>query len=232
MILHRKDANPKGLQHKEFSFKATGVRADGARGKFSGYGSVFDNMDENGEIVARGAFTKSLAEIKAAKKIIPALWQHRSAEPIGGFPDLSEDNFGLKVTDGFLLKDAVVKAAEAFALMEAEVVTGLSIGYFVRKSSFDEKTGVRTLLELDLVEISIVTFPANQLAQVSDVKSIVQSGKLPTLPEFEKFLCETGGFSKSQAIAIAGNGLRKLLRSESDSKSSVLDILNNFKLIP
>lgn len=225
--MHRKDAAPAGLKQKEFSFKASSVKEDGT---FSGYGSVFGNVDSYGEIVAPGAFAKSLALWAKSGRPVPALWQHRSGEPIGGFPTLSEDAYGLKFEDAFLvLEDPTAKRAYLF--MQKGIITGMSIGYYVRKSSYDEKTGIRTLTELDLVEISVVTFPANEAAQISDVKSTLEAGRLPTLPEFEKFLCETGGFSKSQATAIAGHGLSRLLRSESDSKNSVLDVLNKFSFV-
>lgn len=217
--MQRKDRAPAGLMHKEMAFKAS-VADDGT---FSGYGSVFGNVDSYGEIVAPGAFVKSLAALKQSGRVLPALWQHRSGEPIGGFKSMSEDAYGLKVEGFLVLEDPTAK--RAYLMMKAEVITGMSIGYFVRKSSYDEKTGIRTLLELDLVEISVVTFPANDAAQISDVKSTLQAGKLPTLPEFEKHLRDACGFSKSQATAIAGGGLSKLLRSESGGKSSVLDAL-------
>lgn len=224
--MKRKDATPTGLHHKEFGFKAD-VKDDG---KFSGYGSVFGNVDSYGEIVAPGAFAASLAAIKQAKRILPALWQHRSGEPIGGFDTMSEDSYGLKVEGFLVLEDPIAKRAHV--MMKAGIITGMSIGYYVRKSSYDEKTGIRTLLELDLVEISVVTFPANEAAQISDVKSIIASGKLPTLPEFEKFLREAG-FSKSHATAIAGKGLRSLIRSESDDEKAdaqVIELLDNFNI--
>lgn len=218
------------LERKEFAFKAGDVGDDGT---FTGYGSVFGNVDSGGDIVAKGAFAASLKAIKEAGDPLPALWQHNSREPIGGFDLLEEDDHGLKVS-GFLLKGEVTRAAEAYALMKRRIVKGLSIGYYVRKDSWDEKTGVRTLIELELVEISIVTFPMNEEATVDSVKSMertLKSGNLPTLPEFEKFLCEAG-FSNTQAKAIAGNGLRKLLdRREADGDTSdALGLLKGFSL--
>jgi uncharacterized protein len=144
------------------------------------------------------------------------LWQHRSGEPIGGSDVLRQDDHGLKV-GGWLLVNEVARAKEAHALMKAKVVTGLSIGYYVTDDSYNEKERIRTLKSLDLVEYSIVTFPANDQAQIDTVKSLLGKGKLPTLQEFEDFLRESG-FSKSQATAIAGKGLRELLRSESESE--------------
>ena len=218
------------LQHKQFAFKADAVNEDGT---FSGYGSVFGNVDSYREIVAPGAFADSIKAIAASGDPLPALWQHRSSEPIGGYNVLSEDARGLKV-EGFLLKDQIVRAAEAYVLMKRRVVKGLSIGYYVLEDSWNEKDRVRTLTKLDLQEISIVTFPANVEAQVDSVKSmdrIIKAGLVPSLAEFEGFLREAG-FSKTQATVIAGHGLKELLsRSESGGDNSeVLSALRNFNL--
>ena len=215
------------LKHKQFAFKAETVADDGT---FSGYGSVFGNVDSYREIVAAGAFKESLKLIKASGDPLPALWQHRSSEPIGGYDILEEDDRGLKVS-GWLLKDAIPRAAEAHALMKARVVKGLSIGYFVKGSTLDEKTGIRTLTDLDLQEISIVTFPANADAQIDEVKARLASGALPTLPEFEDILREAG-FSKTQAAVIANRGLKHLLdRSESGGETSdLLKALKGFQI--
>lgn len=215
------------LQHKNFAFKAGNVSDDGT---FDGYGSVFGNVDSYGEIVAPGAFTASLKLIKASGDPLPALWQHNSGQPIGGYDVLEEDERGLKVA-GWLLTKEIPLAAQAHALMKRRVVKGLSIGYYVEASTLDEKSGIRTLDRLDLQEISIVTFPANVEAQIEAVKSITKEGRLPTLKEFEMFLCEAG-FSRTQAKAVAGNGLRKLLdRCEADSKNSdVMEALKGFSL--
>jgi hypothetical protein len=103
--------------------------------------------------------------------------------------------------------------------MKAGAVTGLSIGYWVRESSFDEKTGIRTLTKLDLVEVSLVTFPANDDARVEAVKFKLAHGELPNIREFEKLLREAG-FSKTQAAVVANHGLPHLLRSESEGAAA------------
>lgn len=217
------------LQHKQFAFKADAVNDDGT---FSGYGSVFGNVDSYREIVAPGAFAESLAAIKASGDPLPALWQHQSSQPIGGYDVLAEDARGLKV-EGFLLKDHIVKAAEAYQLMKRRIVKGLSIGYYVLEDTWNEKDRIRTLTKLDLQEISIVTFPANAEAQIDSVKSmghIIKAGRLPSLPEFEDYLREAG-FSKSQATVIAGRGLKELLsRGEPGGETGeLLNVLQNFK---
>lgn len=227
--MKRKDTG--GMLHKQVAFKADVVNDNGT---FSGYGSVFGNVDSYKEIVAPGAFKSSLALIKDSGDPLPVLWQHNAGQPIGGYTALLEDERGLKV-DGFLLKDDVALAREAYALMKARVVKGLSIGYYVRADSYDEKTSIRTLTELDLREISVVTFPANEEAQVENVKHalrhMLDAGQLPSVKNFEDFLREAG-FSKSQAAAIAVHGLSKLHRGEPDGNKGVLELLSNFKLTP
>lgn len=196
------------LQHKQFAFKAQAVNDDGT---FSGYGSVFGNLDSYREIVAPGAFADSLKSIKESGDPLPALWQHNSYEPIGGYDVLEEDDHGLKV-QGWLMHEEVQRAREAYALMKRRVVKGMSIGYYVLADSYDEKERIRTLTKLELVEISIVTFPANPEAQVDAVKAKLLRGDLPTLREFEKVLREQG-YSKALAEKIAAGGYKQLLGS-------------------
>lgn len=225
--MHRKDAS---LKIRDFDLSVKAVDDDGL---FSGYGSVFGTVDSYKEVVAPGAFAASLAEIKAKGRPVPVLWQHRSGEPIGVYNALAEDGHGLKV-DGKLILE-VARAAEAHALMKAGAVSGLSIGYYVRDDSFDQKTGVRTLKQLELVEISLVTFPANDDARVDVIKSKLAHGSLPSLPEFEQLLREAG-FSKSQAAVIANRGLKHLLcRSESGGETAndikaLVDRISGFSL--
>lgn len=202
------------MQRKQFAFKADTVGDDGT---FSGYGSVFGNLDSYREVVAPGAFAESLKAIADSGDPLPALWQHRHDEPIGGYDVLAEDARGLKV-EGWLMVREIPLAAQAHALMKRRVVKGLSIGYYVLEDSWNEKDRIRTLVKIDLREISIVTFPANEEALVDDVKAKLCAGQLPSLKEFEKHLREAG-FSKTQAAAIANGGLSKLLRSESGDPS-------------
>lgn len=200
--MHRKDG--RGLKFRTFAFKASKVGDDG---RFSGYGSVFGVVDSYAEVVAKGAFAESLGEIAATGRTLPALWNHNSNEPIGGYSELAEDDHGLRV-DGFLLREEVTRAREVHALMKAGVISGLSIGYYVRESSYDEKTGIRTLKKIDLVEVSPVTFPANDEARIDTIKSKLAHGTFPTIREFEALLREQG-FSKSQAARIASAGYKQ-----------------------
>lgn len=209
-----------GHRVRDFDFAIKAVEQDGF---FSGYGSAFGIIDSYREIVAPGAFSASLAARAAKGRKLPALWQHRAYEPIGVYDQVAEDDTGLYV-EGRLLVDAVPRAKEAHALMRAGIVTGLSIGYYVEADSWNEKDRIRTLTQLDLQEVSIVTFPANDESRIDTVKARFAAGELPTLPEFERFLREAG-CSKSQAAAIASRGLRHLLRSDSGEGATAGEIL-------
>ena len=133
----------------------------------TGMGSVFGDLDSYRDIVLPGAFAKSIKEMKAADRVIPMLWQHRSDEPIGYWDSFKESEKGLELGGDFVLE--VEKAREAQALSKRKVVTGLSIGYTVPKggSEYDKEKNINFLSEIDLWEVSLVTFPAIDTAQPS-----------------------------------------------------------------
>lgn len=141
------------------------VKSLAADGTFAGYASVFGNIDSQRDIVLAGAFARS---IKTLAKPLQLLWQHQWESPIGAVSKMFEDARGLYI-EGKLLMD-VQQAREAYALLKAGIVRGLSIGYSVKRSKRDPDTGVRQLQEVDLWEISLVTLPANEAAQVTVVK--------------------------------------------------------------
>ena len=204
-----------------------------AKGTFSGYGSVFNVVDKGGDIVAPGAFAESLTKWQKSGRMVPMLWQHQTDQPIGGWPSLKEDDHGLFGDNAELWMEDAPYARLAYKGMSTKTITGLSIGYRVKDYSVNKETGIYTLQKLDLVEISVVTNPMNDDARVADVKSLLAAGRLPSHPEFEKFLREAG-FSKSQAAAVANGGLTKLSRGEPGSEISndILAALRGFTLTP
>lgn len=145
------------------------IKSLGNTGIFSGYASVFGFVDNHMDVIIPGAFKNSLAE-KSTGRDIKLLWQHDAAEPIGRFDTIREDEMGLYVEGQLLLE--VQRGREAYSLMKSGAISGLSIGYNVKDSSIEPSTGVRMISELDLFEISLVTFPANELAQVAEVKAM------------------------------------------------------------
>lgn len=204
------------LEHKTFQLE---LKEADKPGEFSGHLSVFGVMDQFRDIVMPGAFKKSLQSWRKKGRLPPLLWQHDAREPLGPFTSMKEDEKGLLV-EGRLLIDDLPRAKQAHALMKNDVVTGMSIGFVTVTETEDRENMARKLTEIDLWEGSIVTFPANPSAQIEQVKSIIETGKLPDLKTFERFLREAG-FSKSQAVAIASHGLSHLLRSDSESEATI-----------
>lgn len=201
------------LKHIQRPFEIKSLEQDGS---FAGYGSVFGNTDLYGDVVMPGAFSKSLAKWKAKGEFPPILWQHRSDQPIGPFTSMTEDEKGLFVEGQLLVKD-VQQAREAYALIKAKAIKGMSIGYDVDEDGFDYDAahGIMKLTAVNLWEISIATFPANTAATITDVKEICSGGELPTLRVFEGLLRDAG-FSRKQATDIAHRGFVPLLQREAD----------------
>ena len=137
-----------------------------ATGLFEGYASLFGVIDSGGDAVAPGAFADSLRRTGAAG--VKMLWQHKAEEPIGVWTRIVEDARGLKVEGRLDLE--VARAREALSLLRAGAVDGLSIGFRTKRAATDKSSGARRLLEVDLWEISIVTFPMLPQARVSVVK--------------------------------------------------------------
>lgn len=206
-------------------------------GEFSGYASVFDTVDWYGDVVRKGAFVESLAAWKEKDKLPPILWQHMTDQPIGPHLEMREDDVGLFVR-GRLLVDDIPKAREAHALLKNKVIGGMSIGFDVPEDgmSYDGKAQVWNLNRINLWENSLVTFPANQDAQVENVKTLLSSGTLPAPSDFEKFLREAG-FTRSAARHIASRGFTSLRDAglplrDAEEKAKTFDVsplLNIFK---
>lgn len=222
--LHTKSgAEARDLKHFERRFE---LKSIDEKGMFDGYLSVFGNVDSYGDVVMPGAFAKTLAKWKALDRLPPILWQHRSGEPIGPFLEMREDSVGLYVR-GQLLIDDVPRAREARALLKAKAINGMSIGYVSVVESYDKTTGVISLMEIDLWEGSIVTFPANQLAGVSGVKSEID--RIESLADAERWLRDAAGLSKSGATAFIGR-IKSLSGGRSESGDDVdADLLASLK---
>ena len=150
------------MKNKQRQFRMA-VKSLAEDGSFEGLLSPYNNVDDGGDLVEPGAFTKTLQE---NGNTIPALWQHKTDCPIGEL-SLEDRPDGLWCKGKLLLE--VPEATKAYLLMKAKIVKGLSIGYDTIKSQTVE--GVRRLKEIRLWEGSVVTFPMNTLAQVASVKA-------------------------------------------------------------
>lgn len=131
--------------------------------RISGYASVFGEVDQGGDIVQPGAYAASLAALARTGRRVKMLWQHDPAQPVGVWDEVREDAKGLWVS-GRILED-VARGREAAALIGAGAIDGLSIGYRTVRAQKDAE-GRRVLAQLDLWEVSLVTFPMQTTARV------------------------------------------------------------------
>jgi len=154
------------LPEREVKFAPVDLKQVEADGTFSGYASLFGEVDLGQDLVMPGAFRDSLAA--RGPQGVKLLFQHDPNEPIGVWLDLHEDARGL-FARGRLMPE-VTHAREVLSLMRAGALDGLSIGFRTVQGRTDPATGVRRLDKIDLWEISVVTFPMLPEARVSAVK--------------------------------------------------------------
>jgi len=195
--------------------------------EFSGYGAVFGNVDAYGDVIQPGAFADTLAAAQKSGQFPAMLLQHggwgmdaASMMPVGVWTGLSEDGHGLKVEGKLLDTSAGRDTYVALKATPRPAITGLSIGYVAKEWSARSKPEEprRTLKKVDLMEISLVTFPANQKARIASVKS----GDF-TEREFER-LMQDAGLSRSEARIVINQGF-KTLQAMQDAGSTELDEL-------
>jgi HK97 family phage prohead protease len=181
--------------------------------ELEGLGAVFRNKDLGGDIIAPGAFAKSLKQPKQAVR--PMLWMHKPDAVIGRWDSMREDDTGLVVKG--VLADTDL-GNEIHTLLKMEAVRGLSIGYSVEDFGYN-KEGARILKEIDLWEVSVVSMPMNPLATIQHVKSRLSAAGeyVPTIKEFESSL-RNAGCSRAVAKQIAFNA-----RNIRDQSKSAMD---------
>lgn len=179
------------------------LRATGDDGRVEGYGSVFGVRDAYDDVIAAGAFGASLAAHRAAGTMPAMLWQHNADEPIGVWLEMTEDARGLKVVGQLAL--ATEKGKAAHELLKLGALNGLSIGFVSKQWSYDRESEIRTLTEIELWEVSLVTFPANGAARVTNVKCAVDEIDSPK--SAERALREAG-MAKHDATAFVSRVMR------------------------
>lgn len=206
---------PGGREVRAFALH---IKAAGDDGTVEGYGSVFGVRDQYDDIIAAGAFAASLAEHRQAGTMPAMLWQHDAAQPIGIWTEMTEDARGLRIKGQLALDTA--RGKEAHALLKMGALNGLSIGFMSKQWAYDRETDVRTLTEIDLWEVSLVTFPANQAARVTNVKAAAETLVAPK--DAERILRDAG-FSKSEATAFVSRVMR-LGEERSDSAQSTAHV--------
>ena len=179
---------------------------------FDGYGAVFGNVDSYGDVIKTGAFSRYLADVKSGRTAWPMmLSQHGAAgltaedmTPIGVWTDLAEDGHGLRVKGQLADTPRGREVYELLRMQPRPALDGMSIGYIAKQWSPRTKPEEpkRTLTDIELVEISVVSRPANLLARVEGVKSIEAIAAM-SIREVEQFLCEFGMSQRQAKAAIA-----------------------------
>lgn len=184
---------------------------------FSGYGAVFGNVDSYGDVIQPGAFADTLSNAQKSGSWPAMLLQHGgmgvSADdmtPIGIWTGLSEDGHGLKVEGKFA---DTARGREAYALLKMQprpAIDGLSIGYIAKEWAQRSKPEEprRTLKKVELLEVSLVTFPANGKARVSAVKS------LDNERDTERWLMQDAGLSRREARIVINQGFKALFATQ------------------
>lgn len=192
-------------------------------GTFEGYGSVFGNKDLGNDVIERGAFLKSLKRRKPQN--VKLLYQHKSDMPIGVFDEIKEDDHGLVVKGRLALKTQA--GAEAYELLKMGALDGLSIGFRVnpKEVSYDKRGNRRIIKEVDLMEVSLVTFPMNPQATVRSVK-----GEDISIREWENGMRDAFSLSRSEAKMAAKAVTDAFGQREVDTNAELVDAIKNLTL--
>lgn len=192
-------------------------------GTFEGYGSVFGNKDLGNDVIERGAFLKSLKRRKPQN--VKLLYQHKSDMPIGVFDEIREDEHGLVVKGRLALKTQA--GAEAYELLKMGALDGLSIGFRVnpKEVSYDKRGNKRIIKEVDLMEVSLVTFPMNPQATVRSVK-----GQDITIREWENGMRDAFSLSRSEAKMAAKAVTDAFVQREVDTNVELVEAIKKLTL--
>lgn len=197
------------------------VKSADESGRVTGYGSVFGNVDLVGDIIERGAFAEWAARQKQTLAEggngLPMLWQHNAGEVIGTWDEFTEDDHGLKLSGGLVLETQ--RGREAHALLKHKAIGGLSIGFSIPEGGeyYDRDRKANVITNVNLFEVSLVTFPANPAAGVLDVKSS---------PRHVEKLLRDVGFSRNEAKAFIAEGWKGVRRdADPDELSDLLNII-------
>ena len=200
---------------------------------FTGYGAVFGNVDSYGDVIEAGAFSKFLADVKAGNQPWPAMlsqhggWQMSAEDmtPIGVWTDFAEDGHGLKVTGQLADTPRGLEMYKLMKMSPRPAIDGMSIGYIAkewepRSKPEDPKRGLK---RIDLIEVSIVTRPANGKARVESVKNDW------TERDFERLLTRDAGLSRSEALVVINQGFKSLIAMRDAGSSELAELYEAVK---
>lgn len=215
---------------KTLAFEETEIKfsGDGKQGIFEGYASVFNNTDSDGDIILPGAFKNALTN---QSRKVAMFFNHKTWDlPVGKWDSLAEDDKGLYVRGQ--LTPGHSGATDLKAAMQHGTVDGMSVGFSVTKDDYSLGTSGRIFKNIAaLREISVCTFPANELAGVSAMKSV---DGIETIRDVESWLRDSVGLTKSQAVGFIAR-FKSAIRSESENdanKTQISALLESIKSFP
>lgn len=206
---------------REWLKKKIELKAVNEDGTFSGYASVFDNLDNAFDVVQKGAFTKTLADHAGA---VPILWNHNPNEPLGFGVKAQEDTKGLLVEGQLNLEIQKGKELHSMAKMalKAGRAIGLSIGYIATEYKYDGDY-VRFLEEVDLVEYSLTLFPCNEKATLTSVKSVIEKDDADEISKKKRDIehsLKRAGCSKTESKAAVSAIFGRDAEGEAETKAT------------
>ncbi len=202
------------LVRKTLSLTDVELKIEGDAGAFTGYASVFGGVDSYGDTLIKGAFESTLRNNGKPKMF----FNHEWTMPIGKYTSVKEDDKGLLVSGE--LTPGLGLAGDVRAAMKHGTLDGLSIGGYLKKGDYEETEGGRIIRKWsNLMEISPVVFPADSAARINmdSVKGVDLSeciNEIETIRDFERFLRDAGGLSKSASVALAARA-KKVFQSDS-----------------
>jgi len=231
------------IGHVGAPFEVKFAEGEGAApGTFEGYGAVFGNIDDHGDVIEPGAFAKSLLERKRDRFSLPPMYKMHGKmtgnrhEPIGVWDHMEEDTNGLHVK-GRLVGLDTEQGKWNLAQLKEGALKGLSIGYRIPAGGSKRGSGrggepARWIKAAHLTEVSLVDDPSNALARVYVMKSLAggePADEIKTIREFEDFLRDVGGFSHAAAKAIAAGGFKsaELDPRDEDRESAVAAVIDD-----
>lgn len=192
------------------------LKALGDTGSFSGYASIFGNVDQGGDVMERGSF-KEFHKTRDGKVLI--LYQHSTRDPIGK-ADVTQDDKGLHFDGQLVMEDAI--ARKCYVGMKAGTIDAMSFGFDVLPGGATiTEAGIRKVSAVKLWEISPVTFGMNELARIEAVKSLPQ---FETIRECESWLRDEVGLTNSAAKEFVARFKKALVRDEPPRDEASADV--------
>lgn len=183
------------------------LKFDSNKGEFEGYASVFGGIDAVNDTILKGAFAETIGKGHRVSMFV----NHDSFQvPVGDWTDMKEDDHGLLVRGKIDLNHK--DGPTVYSALQRKAMDALSIGFRIPKGGAEIKDDVRIIKNIDLKEISLVNFPADDAARISVVKADIDA--IENLKDAERFLRDSG-LPKSMALAFVSQ-FKRILRCDSE----------------